>query len=76
MSDAALYWTNAVPVHGGDRLTLTFWVRKVMPDDLYNLRAAVSLESDTGEPLLDTVFPCNLKHVGQVFIPCCLPARV
>src|SRR5258707_10765276 len=58
MSDAALYWTNAAPVQSGDRLTLTFWVRKVAPDDLYNLRATVSLESDTGPPLLDTVFPC------------------
>src|SRR5947209_1187873 len=46
MSDAALYWTNAAPVNAGDRLMLTFWVRKVAPNDLYNLRATVSLESD------------------------------
>src|SRR5258708_6496391 len=73
MSDAALYWTNAAPVYGGDRLTLTFWVRKVAPDDLYNLRATVSLESDAAEPLLDTVFPCNLSTWAKYSFPVSAP---
>src|SRR5713226_8683786 len=75
MSDAALYWANAATVHGGDRLTLTFWVRKVAPDDLYNLRATVSLESDAGAPLLDTDFPCNLSTWAKYSFPVSAPAR-
>src|SRR5260370_19254022 len=73
MSDATLYWTNAAPVHGGDRLTLTFWARKVAPDDLYNLRATVGLEFDAGEPLLDTVFPCNLSTWTKYSFPVSSP---
>lgn len=69
ISDASLSWTNAAAVHGGDRLALTFWVRKVAPDDLYNLRGTVGLESTAGEPLLDTVFPCNLGSWAKYSFP-------
>ncbi len=69
LSLASLTWANSSRITSGDRLTLTFWVRKVAPDDLYNVRATVSLESDEGEPLLDTVFPCNLGTWAKYSFP-------
>jgi len=69
LSLATLTWANSTRIITGDRLTLTFWVRKVAPDDLYNVRATVSLESDEGEPLLDTVFPCNLGTWAKYSFP-------
>ena len=76
LADATLFWTNASPVGAGDRLTLTFWVRKVAPADLYNLRATVSLETDGGAPWLETVFPCNLSTWAKYSFPVVAPAAL
>ena len=73
LDDGAFAWTNTAQIGTGDRLTLTFWVRKVAPDDLYNIRASVSLESDTGDPLLSTVFPCNLNTWAKYSFPVTAP---
>lgn len=69
LSLATLSWSNASPVASGDRLTLTFWVRKIAPDDIYNLRGAVSLESEGADPLFDTVFPCSLATWTKYSFP-------
>ncbi len=76
LADATLSWTNAVPLGAGDRLTLTFWVRKVAPADLYNLRATVSLETDGAAPWLETVFPCNLSTWAKYSFPVVAPAAL
>ena len=73
LDDGAFAWTNTALIGTGDRLTLTFWVRKVAPDDFYNIRASVSLESDTGDPLLSTVFPCNLNTWAKYSFPVTAP---
>ncbi len=69
LSLASLRWTNSTAIKAADRLTLTFWVRKVAPDDIYNLRGTVSLESDDADPLLDTVFPCSLSTWTKYSFP-------
>lgn len=86
--DASLSWASAAGVNSGDLLTLTFWVRKTAPNDLYNLRAAVRLvaerpvgvhearpspKSDDQETLLDTVFPCNLSLWSKYSFPVVAP---
>ena len=74
---ASLTWTNTIAVQSSDRLQLTFWVRKVAPDDIYNVRATVSLESDTVEmPLLRTVFPCNLGIWAKYSFPVSVPNAI
>ncbi len=57
MDDSRLEWANTQPINKLDRLRLTFWTRKTAPQDGFNLRANVSLESIYRLPLLDTVFP-------------------
>ena len=69
LRDASLTWTNAAAVQINDRLTLTFWVRKIAPEDVYNIRATVSLEDSNGTALLDTVFPVSLNTWAKYSFP-------
>ncbi len=73
IADSSASWSNTATVHGGDRLTLTLWVRKVAPEDFYNVRATVAVESDGGDSLLDTVFPCNLGTWAKYSFPLAAP---
>jgi GH35 family endo-1,4-beta-xylanase len=58
-SDSQAWWSSAAPVEANARLRVSFWVRKIAPEDRFNIRATLRLEDAGGAALLDTVFPVN-----------------
>jgi endo-1,4-beta-xylanase len=56
---ASSSWSNATPISTGEKLRLSFWVRKTAPADRFNIRATLRLQEADTSPILDTVFPIN-----------------
>ncbi len=69
LSDVALQWPNAQTVKAGDNLTLTFWVRKVVPLDGHNIRGLVVFGKTDADQSLATQFPCDSETWTKYSIP-------
>ncbi len=59
VADAQLGWRNEAAAEEGARLRLSFWVRKLAPEDRFNVRGRVRVEETGGDVLLETVYPVN-----------------
>ncbi len=71
LNDAGLFFRTAQAVVQGDNLQLTFWVRKVAPQDGNNIRGFVGFEKAdaTGTLSLYTTFPCDGATWTKYSIP-------
>lgn len=67
-ADAQLSWTIAPAVIKGDRLQLSFWVRKIKPLDGNNIRGFVAYDGG-GSRDLYTNFPCDSNVWTRYTIP-------